>query len=224
MVAKMTKQNMETNNFLFEELETLNNKVADSQCPDDLKSRLKQMVTRLNRMAKLGGYSGEYETVSRYVTVATSIPWGTRTKDNLDLKKATEVLESNHHGLADVKERILELGKLGLKSIMYAGEGEPFLHKDIAEIVNHTKKSGIDAAITTNGVLFTKDIANNILSSTQWIKIGIEGAKPDTYAKIHKCSLLSAHHKGNVQVAFLAIPSFRDLLPLHRLPSCPIPV
>lgn len=85
------------------------------------------------------------------------------------------------------KERLLELGKLGLKSIMYAGEGEPFLHRDMTEIINYTKKSGIDAAVTTNGVLFKKEIADRILGSTEWIKVSINGATCDTYAKIHRC-------------------------------------
>lgn len=86
------------------------------------------------------------------------------------------------------KERISELGGVGVKSIMYAGEGEPFLHKDIAEIINHTKKSGIDVSITTNGVLFDKDKADSILGSTEWIKVSINGATADTYSKIHRCS------------------------------------
>lgn len=87
-----------------------------------------------------------------------------------------------------LKERLTELGQLGLKSIMYAGEGEPFLHKDITDIINHTKASGIDVAVTTNGVLFKKDIVDKILEDAEWIKVGIDGATPDTYAKIHNCS------------------------------------
>src|SRR3990167_3007073 len=43
-----------------------------------------------------------------------------------------------------LKERLSELGRLGLKSVMYGGEGEPFLHCDMAELINHTKKSGVD--------------------------------------------------------------------------------
>jgi len=87
-----------------------------------------------------------------------------------------------------LKGRLTELGQLGLKSIMYAGEGEPFLHKDIAGIINHTKKAGIDAAITTNGTLFKNDIAESILANTEWIKIGIDAVTKDTYAKIHCCN------------------------------------
>jgi MoaA/NifB/PqqE/SkfB family radical SAM enzyme len=85
------------------------------------------------------------------------------------------------------KIRLSELGTLGLKSIMYAGEGEPFLHKDMAEIIKHTKKSGIDIAVTTNGVLLKEDIINSILPDTKWIKVSINGATKDTYAKISQC-------------------------------------
>ena len=86
------------------------------------------------------------------------------------------------------KERLSELGSLGLKSIMFAGEGEPFLHRDMAEIINHTRRSGIDAAVTTNGVLLTEDIAERVLSDVEWIKISINGATKDTYSKIHRCN------------------------------------
>lgn len=85
------------------------------------------------------------------------------------------------------KMRLSELGTLGLKSIMYAGEGEPFLHKDMAEIVKHTKKSGIDVAITTNGALLKKDITDIILPDVEWIKVSINGATKDTYARISQC-------------------------------------
>jgi cyclic pyranopterin phosphate synthase len=94
-----------------------------------------------------------------------------------------------------IKERLAELGRLGLKSIMYAGEGEPFLHRDMVEIISHTSKSGIDAAVATNGVLFEKEIAERILGCTEWIKVSINGATADTYAKIHRCSV---HDFGRV--------------------------
>lgn len=85
-----------------------------------------------------------------------------------------------------LKERLSEMASLGLKSVMYAGEGEPFLHKDIGEIINHTRGVGIDVAITTNGVLFKKDILMSTLENITWIKVSINGATKETYAKIHK--------------------------------------
>ena len=85
-----------------------------------------------------------------------------------------------------LKERLSEMASLGLKSIMYAGEGEPLLHKDIGEIINHTKKVGIDVAITTNGVLLKEDLIESTLENITWIKVSINGATKETYAKIHK--------------------------------------
>ncbi len=85
-----------------------------------------------------------------------------------------------------LKNTLAEMASLGLKSIMYAGEGEPLLHTDIGEIINHTKKAGIDVALTTNGVLLKKDLIENTLGSIAWIKVSINGGSKETYARIHK--------------------------------------
>jgi radical SAM protein with 4Fe4S-binding SPASM domain len=85
-----------------------------------------------------------------------------------------------------LKVRLTELGKLGLKSIMYAGEGEPFLHKDMPDIAVHTKKSGIDVAFTTNGVLMTPEKQEVILPVTKWIKVSCNAGSPATYTAIHR--------------------------------------
>ncbi|MBA4373817.1 MAG: radical SAM protein [Thermodesulfovibrio sp.] len=87
---------------------------------------------------------------------------------------------------AILKERLTEMGKLGVKSVMYGGEGEPFLHKDIGDIIVHTKESGIDVGITTNGVLLAQPLAEKILGSTSWIKVSMNAGTPETYAKVHR--------------------------------------
>ncbi len=84
-----------------------------------------------------------------------------------------------------LKERITEFSRLGIKSIMFAGEGEPFIHCDLPEIIVHSKQTGIDVAITTNGVLMTPDITEKIINSVEWIKVSINAGTPETYAKIH---------------------------------------
>ena len=81
--------------------------------------------------------------------------------------------------------RIKEMGELGVKSIMYAGEGEPFLHKRMSDIVLQTKAAGIDVALTTNGVLMTPDNSEKILSATSWIKVSLNAGTAETYANVH---------------------------------------
>lgn len=86
------------------------------------------------------------------------------------------------------KKRLKEMARCGVKSVMYAGEGEPLLHKDISELIVHTKKTGIDVAVTTNGVLFTRELAGSCLGSLSWIRISLDAGTASTYARIHRCS------------------------------------
>jgi len=85
-----------------------------------------------------------------------------------------------------LKNSLKQASNVGVRSIMYAGEGEPLLHKDICEIVQYTKNSGIDVSITTNGVLFTKDKAKQMLKYLSWIRISLNAGKSKTYALIHR--------------------------------------
>lgn len=95
--------------YIFQELSALSSKIADTHgMPVDLSSRLNQMLDRLDRMAKLGHYAAEYDTLSRYIEVVTSIPWDKKTIDDLDLVKTKQMLDKNHYGMEDTKGRILE--------------------------------------------------------------------------------------------------------------------
>jgi radical SAM protein with 4Fe4S-binding SPASM domain len=85
-----------------------------------------------------------------------------------------------------LKERLAELGKLGVKSIMYGGEGEPLMHRNMEEIVSHTGECGIDVALTTNAVLLSPERAARIIPHTSWIKASINAGTPETYARIHR--------------------------------------
>ncbi len=78
---------------------------------------------------------------------------------------------------------IKQMSIKGIKSIMYAGEGEPLLHKEINRIVERTRWYDIDVAFTTNGVLLDK---LETLNLCQWIKVSINAGTKETYAQIHR--------------------------------------
>ncbi len=78
--------------------------------------------------------------------------------------------------------RMREMGALGIKAIMLAGEGEPLLHKKINRIVQETAPH-IDIAFTTNGYLLNK---LEPIDQCKWIKISINAGTRETYAKVHR--------------------------------------
>ena len=99
----------EDSKYIFLELESLSNKIKKTPgLPEGLRERVDQMLDRLNRMAKLGHYAAEFDTLARYIEVVTVIPWEKRTTDKLSLEETKKILDKNHFGMEDVKERILE--------------------------------------------------------------------------------------------------------------------
>lgn len=93
----------------FEEIRKLEEKLLAAKLPQDLLEKVKGMVARLDRIAKLGGnYATEFDATSRYLDWATNLPWEKRSQDILDITIAQDILNKNHYGLSEVKEKILE--------------------------------------------------------------------------------------------------------------------
>jgi ATP-dependent Lon protease len=93
---------------LLKEVVKLEKKVNSTVLPPELKEKALEMVGRLSRMVRFGEYSTEYEKVAHFIDWITSLPWDKRSEDILDLDYAKKILDKNHYGLKDIKERILE--------------------------------------------------------------------------------------------------------------------
>ena len=90
------------------EVAKLEEKVKSAALPPPLLDKALSMIDRVNRMAQYGGYSTEYEAINRYIDWIVNLPWKNRSQDTLDLVNAKTVLDKNHYGLAEIKDRILE--------------------------------------------------------------------------------------------------------------------
>jgi GTP 3',8-cyclase len=73
----------------------------------------------------------------------------------------------------------------GVKSIVLAGEGEPLLHKGVANIIRQGKQFGLDFGMSSNGVLFSEKIADECLPSLSWVRYSVNAGTEKTYQAIH---------------------------------------
>src|SRR6058998_1034938 len=80
-------------------------KIAEADLPDEVREQAEREVSRLERM---GDQSGESSMIRTYLDWLLAVPWGKRSEERLDPVNAREVLDSDHAGLDDVKERIVE--------------------------------------------------------------------------------------------------------------------
>ena len=80
-------------------------KIEESGMPDDVREQAERELSRLERM---GDSSGESSMLRTYLDWLVSVPWGDRSEERLDPIHAREVLDADHAGLDDVKERITE--------------------------------------------------------------------------------------------------------------------
>ncbi len=85
-----------------------------------------------------------------------------------------------------LKRFLKDIAGKGVKSIMFAGEGEPLLHRDIAELIRYAKDQGLDIAITTNGVLLDKTLMEKVLPRLSWLRFSLNAGTAKNYAHIHK--------------------------------------
>lgn len=88
-----------------EEIQEFHEKVEKLKMPADVKEKV---LKEIDRMARLAPASAEGGVIRSYITWILDLPWNSETKDTLDIKKARKILDEDHYGLKDVKQRVLE--------------------------------------------------------------------------------------------------------------------
>jgi ATP-dependent Lon protease len=87
------------------ETEEFRKKIDEAKMPEEAD---KQARRELERLSRLPTAAAEYGVIRTYLDWMTSLPWAKGTQDNLDIAHARDVLDKDHYGLEDIKERILE--------------------------------------------------------------------------------------------------------------------
>ena len=83
----------------------LSAKIKEAHMPEKVEERA---LSELKRLERVGGHSAEASVIRTYLEWLVELPWAKMSEDDLDLEHVRQVLDSDHHGLDDVKDRIVE--------------------------------------------------------------------------------------------------------------------
>ena len=81
---------------------------------------------------------------------------------------------------------VKELAEAGLKSLVFAGSGEPTMHPDTLPAIETARKAGVDVAMSTNGALLKDESIEIAVKNLTWIRFSFSGGSPENYARIHQ--------------------------------------
>lgn len=145
--------------FLNQQLKTIQEELGQNPQEEEIKKLMERAKTKswnekvekafmkeIAKVKRINPQVAEYSVMLNYLELVLDLPWEEFTEDNFDLKSVKAILDKDHYGLEDVKERILEhLAVLKLKGDMKApiiclvgppGVGKTSLGKSIAKALN----------------------------------------------------------------------------------------
>jgi len=80
-------------------------RLKNTELPKEVREKLEAEVKKLTKMQP---FSAESSVIRNYIEAVLDLPWSSETNDVLDLKKASQILERDHYGLKDAKEKVLD--------------------------------------------------------------------------------------------------------------------
>ncbi|MBW1860270.1 MAG: endopeptidase La, partial [Deltaproteobacteria bacterium] len=113
----------------------------------------KAALKELDKLSKTGPSTAEYGIGTNYIDYMVSLPWNKMTEDNLDMNRAESILEQEHYGLTEIKDRILE--HLAVR-ILKLSHGQRILVVDDEKMtrmnLNHVlTKDGYEVFVASSG-------------------------------------------------------------------------
>ncbi len=162
-------------------------RIEEAGMPEEAK---KQALRELNRLSRLPTAAAEYGVIRTYLDWLVSLPWSKTTEDNLDLQHAQEVLDKDHYGLEDVKERILEYLAVRKLRLERKEELEARLPDDA---IRHDREGAILCFVGPPGVGKTslgRSIARAM--GRKFVRISLGGVRDEAEIRGHRRTYIGA--------------------------------
>ena len=174
-----------------DDVEEMRTRIADLDLSEEQRTEVDRELRRLERTSP---QSAEYQVIRTFLEWVTELPWNERTEEKIDLSKAQQILEDDHHGLEDVKDRIVEflaVRKLQLDRAEEAAKGAS--GDDATGSEPHSGRGPILLFVGPPGVGKTS-IAQSIARSLgrKYVRISLGGARDEADIRGHRRTYVGA--------------------------------
>jgi len=191
-----------------EELDELRLKVKSTQMSVQVE---KAALTEIDKIEKSGRSSAEYTIGINYLDYLIALPWKKSTVDNLDIQRAEKILNEEHYGLDEIKERILEhlavrIMKLSRKFSVMVVDDEIRVRKNLQYVLT---KEGYDVITAKNGreaLDILKDKKVDIIITD------LKMDEVDGLEVLEKASLADPDVKVIMITGYATVPSYKEAL------------
>lgn len=167
------------------EVEEFQKKIEDAKMSEEAE---KQALYELDRLSRLPTAAAEYGVIRTYVDWLVSLPWSKSSEDNLELAHARKILNKDHYGLEDVKDRILEF--LAIRGLRLKRKGS---FKKSKDLIRREREGMILCFVGPPGVGKTslgRSIARAM--GREFIRISLGGVRDEAEIRGHRRTYIGA--------------------------------
>jgi ATP-dependent Lon protease len=175
------------------EIDEFTKKIEQAGMPEEAE---KEARRELDRLSKLPTAAAEYGVIRTYLDWLTSLPWSATTDDNLDIAHARTVLDEDHYGLVDIKERILEF--LAVRKLRKERAGNRKKEEPSTDRIRREREGVILCFVGPPGVGKTSlgaSIARAM--GRKFIRISLGGVRDEAEVRGHRRTYIGAM-PGNI--------------------------
>jgi ATP-dependent Lon protease len=168
------------------DVDELRQKIEAANMPEEAE---KQARRELERLSRLPSAAAEYGVIRTYLDWMVSLPWTVTTEDNLDILHARKILDQDHYGLEDVKERILEF--LAVRKLRQERHAE--IEIEAVDEIRRVREGAILCFVGPPGVGKTslgRSIARAV--GRKFVRISLGGVRDEAEIRGHRRTYIGA--------------------------------
>jgi ATP-dependent Lon protease len=169
------------------ETEEFRQKIEKAEMPEEADKMARRELERLSRLPTA---AAEYGVIRTYLDWLVSLPWSVATKDDLEISRARKVLDHDHFGLGDVKERILEY--LAVRKLKLERQAE-FEAEEQVDAIRRVREGVILCFVGPPGVGKTS-LGQSIARAMgrKFIRISLGGVRDEAEIRGHRRTYIGA--------------------------------